>query len=64
VGAQKNKGFGKPFQISPTPCKNSSKPTANHWVTIQEWICAQNQSKKRKKMRDFGEMGFREKWEK
>jgi hypothetical protein len=48
-GRPKNKGFGNPFQISPTPCKNSSKPNPKS-------------IKKMKKLRDFGEIGVREKW--
>jgi hypothetical protein len=48
-GRPKNKEFENPFQINPTPCKNNSKPTTNKWVTIQEWICAQNLSKTNEK---------------
>jgi hypothetical protein len=49
----KNKGFGNPFQIRPTACKNETKPTPKQWGTIQEWNCAQNQQKNEKK-KGFG----------
>jgi hypothetical protein len=47
-GRPETKGFENPFQINPTPCKNKSKQPENQWVTIQEWICAQNQQKNEK----------------
>jgi hypothetical protein len=62
AGSPNPKGLRKPFQVSPTPCKKFTQPTPNQWGTIQEWNCAQKLQKKKKKRRkieDFGEMGFR-----
>jgi hypothetical protein len=58
-GRPKSKGFENPFQNNPTPCKIKPKQPEKQWVTIQEWICAQNRRKKMKKMKNLGEMGFR-----
>jgi aryl-phospho-beta-D-glucosidase BglC (GH1 family) len=55
----KNKGFGNPFQISPTPCKIGTKPTPKQWGTIREWICAQKQQKNEKKIwKNLKNLGF------
>jgi hypothetical protein len=57
----KNKGFGNPFQINPTPCKNEAQPTQKQWGTIRRWICALKKKKKRTK-NGVGE--FRVLWKK
>jgi hypothetical protein len=64
------KGFENPFQISPTPCKNNSKPTQRQRGTIHEWICALKYKKKKKLKEKWGwvvsgfegKMGEKEKW--
>jgi hypothetical protein len=54
------KGFENPFQISPTHCKNHTKPTKQSRGTIREWNCALKiKNKKWKKNLGFwGRLGF------
>jgi hypothetical protein len=63
VGAQKTKALETPFKSAQPPAKTTQNQLqTNGSQSKSGFVPKINQ--KNEKMRDFGEMGFREKWEK
>jgi hypothetical protein len=62
VGAQKIKGLETPFKSAQPPAKTTQNPTQNNGAQSKSGFVPKIYQKNEKKLRDFGEIGFREKW--
>jgi hypothetical protein len=54
-----NKGFKNPFEIKPNTPANHKKPTQNQRAQSKRGFAPLISTKNRKKLGDFGEVGFR-----
>jgi hypothetical protein len=55
----KNKGFGNPFQTSPTPCKKCTKPTPKQWGhNPRVELCPKTTKKNEEKLKILEKWGF------
>jgi hypothetical protein len=63
VGAQKKKGLETPSKLAQPPAKTAQKQLQTNGSQSKSGFVPKI-NKKNEKIRDFGEMGIREKWEK